>query len=372
MNKHHPQNERMKRRFLSDLKNARGRSVDLVDAVAAAIARFEEHTRYQDFKKWHPNLAISFKEHMLRQKNPLTGSPLSKSTLVVTLGHLRHFFQWLSDRSGYMSRIRCSDADYFNLSANDMRIANARRPRPVPTLQQVRHVVASMPATTDIERRNRALVAFTLLTGARDMAIASTKLKHVDLKAGSVLQDSREVKTKFRKTIVTYFMPVGTEVRQIFDDWFVHLRDTLLWGNDDPLFPATRMELGPTLQFQAVGLDHKHWSTASPIRAIFRSAFSGAGLQYFNPHSVRFTVAHLGMQLCRTAEEMKAWSQNMGHAHVLTTIACYGEVGEQQQGDIVRRLEERSRKGSIKVADLTEELMIAIKKLQALPPEEAG
>jgi len=32
-----------------------------------------------------------------------------------------------------------------------------------------------------IECRNRALIAFTLLTGARDSAIASMKLKHVDL-----------------------------------------------------------------------------------------------------------------------------------------------------------------------------------------------
>jgi hypothetical protein len=32
----------------------------------------------------------------------------------------------------------------------------------------------SMPVTTDIERRNCALIAFTILTGARDGAIASS------------------------------------------------------------------------------------------------------------------------------------------------------------------------------------------------------
>lgn len=37
-----------------------------------------------------------------------------------------------------------------------------------PTLEQVRHVIASMPEGTDIERRDRALMAFTLMTGARD------------------------------------------------------------------------------------------------------------------------------------------------------------------------------------------------------------
>jgi len=50
---------------------------------------------------------------------------------------------------------------------------------------------------TDIERRNRALIAFTILTGARDSAIASIKLKHIDLIHRGVKQDAREVKTKF-------------------------------------------------------------------------------------------------------------------------------------------------------------------------------
>ena len=53
-----------------------------------------------------------------------------------------------------------------------------------------------------IERRNRALIAFTLLTGARDSAIASMKLKHINLVAACVNQDAREVQTKFRSTKV--------------------------------------------------------------------------------------------------------------------------------------------------------------------------
>ena len=71
-----------------------------------------------------------------------------------------------------------------------------------------------MPSESDIELRNRALVAFTLLTGARDGAIASLKLKHVDLEEGRLLQDAREVRTKFSKTITTWFFPVGDEIRQ--------------------------------------------------------------------------------------------------------------------------------------------------------------
>jgi hypothetical protein len=41
------------------------------------------------------------------------------------------------------------------------------------------------------------------MTGARDSAIASMKLKHVDLAAGCVFQDAREVDTKYSKSFPT-------------------------------------------------------------------------------------------------------------------------------------------------------------------------
>jgi integrase len=75
------------------------------------------------------------------------------------------------------------------------------------------------PAAIEIERRDRALVAFTILTGARDGAIASLKLKHIDIDQGRVDQDAREVKTKFSKTFTTWFFPVGDDIRQIVVDW---------------------------------------------------------------------------------------------------------------------------------------------------------
>ena len=164
------------------------------------------------------------------------------------------------------------------------------------------------------------------------------KLKHVDLAAGSVFQDAREVQTKFSTSFTTYFFNVGSEVRQIFDDWVNHLRQQRLWGNDDPLFPATLVELGETQQFEAVGLARRHWSTASPIRAIFRSAFEAAGLPYFNPHSLRTTLTQLGESVCQSPEQFKAWSQNLGHEGVLTTFLSYGAVAPRRQGQIIQTL----------------------------------
>jgi len=176
------------------------------------------------------------------------------------------------------------------------------------------------------------------MTGARDSAIASMKLKHVDLVTGSIYQDASDVKTKFSKSFTTFFFPVGADVRKIVEDWVRYLRHERLWGNDDPLFAATATTLGAGREFEATGLKRQHWRTAAPIRGIFREAFTAAGLPYFNPHSLRNTLVQLGETLCRTPEDFKAWSQNLGHEGVLTTFRSYGAVGNRRQGDIIRGL----------------------------------
>jgi hypothetical protein len=71
-----------------------------------------------------------------------------------------------------------------------------------------------VPKTSIAERRNRALLALTLLTAARDSAIASLKLKHVDLNDESVFKDARQVSAKFGKSFTTFFFPVGKEFKQ--------------------------------------------------------------------------------------------------------------------------------------------------------------
>ena len=366
MIEHNPNNERIKRQYFAFLKEAKQHSEPTVDAVAKALDRFEIETKHKDFKAFHVHQAVAFKKRLAEQPAQRSGEKLSKATLYATLAHLKRFFQWLAGQPGYKSRISYSDAEYFNLSDKDTRIATARREQVSPTIEQVKHVLATMPAGTDIERRNRALFAFTLLTGARDRAIASFKLKHVDLDAGYVHQDAREVKTKFSKTFRTYFFPVGDEVLGIVTDWVRFLREVQLWGNDDPLFPATRIAVGASRHFEAAGLDRKHWSSAAAIRGIFREAFTAAGLPYFKPHSFRNTLVRLGETRCKDPEQFKAWSQNLGHEGVLTTFYSYGEVSNRRQGEIIRGL---ASEQPATMPDVTEFAKAVIREMRQSDPE---
>lgn len=338
MRTHSPENERIKRDYFTFLREAKRLSEHSIDAAAAALSKFEQYTKYRDFKRFHIQQAVGFKRRLADQVSHRTKERLSSSTLFATLNALRAFFHWLAGQPGYRSHLTYADADYFALSGKQTRIAKATLERPVPTIEQILHVLERMPDTTDIELRNRALIAFTLLTGGRDGAIASMKLRHVDMAEDKVVQDAREVRTKFSKSFVTWFFPVGDEVRQIVADWVKFLTTEKLFGPADPLFPATQVVLGEGHCFAAGGLSRAHWSNATPIRGVFKDAFERAGLRYANPHSFRKTLAQLGERLCRTPEEFKSWSQNLGHEQVLTTFSSYGQVSLHRQAQLIRGL----------------------------------
>ncbi|WP_299667404.1 hypothetical protein [uncultured Psychromonas sp.] len=98
------------------LKEAKRQNESSIDGVAKAINRFEQYSKFKDFKLFHFQQAVGFKKHLTNQKNEATNNPLSKATLHTTLRHLKSFFQWLAMQGGYKSPINYSDTEYFNLS----------------------------------------------------------------------------------------------------------------------------------------------------------------------------------------------------------------------------------------------------------------
>lgn len=338
MARHNAQNARIKREYFEYLEQAQGLNEASIDKAAKAIADFEESTGHKDFKKFHIRQAVAFKGKLDKAKNARTGKLLSRATVHSTLMAVRGFFIWLADKPGYKSRISYSDANYFNLPEKDVRIAKTVREKPIPTPEQVQRVLEKMPAATDIEKRNRALIALAALTGARADALATLKLKHIDLEQRWIDQDAREVRTKDSKTIKTTFCPVGGDALQIVTEWCEHLRRELQWCEDDPLFPKTLVGLGEQGGFQAAGLTREHWSNTGPIRTIYKRAFAAAGLPYYNPHCFRNMLAQLGEQICPTIEAFKAWSQNIGHENMLTTLTSYGKVPAARQAELIKRI----------------------------------
>lgn len=195
-----------------------------------------------------------------------------------------------------------------------------------------------MPSATPLQRRDKALFAFVVLTGARDGAIASMRLKHVDLVENCVYQDARDVKTKFAKTFTTWFFPVDTAYLETVQDWIAYLRQEELFGPSDALFPKPKMGLKDG-SFAALGLSRETYSNAGKLRVIIKEAFTNAGLPPFAPHSFRKTLGLMANDHCKTPEQFKAWSLNLGHENIATTLSAYCPVSPSRQGELIRGME---------------------------------
>ncbi len=330
------ENERIKRAYLIYFRDVNRRDEATVHKVADAILRFEASTGYKSFKRFHIEQPRAFKAKLAEDPSSATGKPLSKATVSSILRANKAFFQWLAGQPGFKSRISYSDADYFNQPAKDARVAHAQREGRCPTLAQCRHAFDAMPEVTEIDRRNKALFAFLMITAARGSAIASFRLKHIDLVEGSVFQDARQVRTKGAKTFTTYFLPIDPVYRSCFEAWVHHLRDDLLFGHDDPLFPPPKMgriDGG----FAVMGLEREPYKNTNALRAVIKSAFVTTGLPAFGPHSFRKTIVKWADGHYKSREAFKAFSQNIGHDSEVTTVGAYLMVSQDRQADLIRK-----------------------------------
>jgi len=339
MTKYNAKNERIKKEYFRYLAEAKGRNPTTIDGIRKSLRRYEEYNKLKDFAPLHREQAIAFKKHLANQKAERNNEPLSKATILSTLNHIKAFFEWLAYQRGNKRKIHLPDIAYFSLSDKETRIAKSSKYKRVPTMEQIRRVLAVMPTDNEVALRNRAVIAFTILTGVRDSALISLKLRHINLEEQLVMQDPVEVKTKFSKRIDTYFLPVGEDIRQIVLDWITYLYETKLYGHDVPLFPRTRIGQDDAHALKVAGLEREHWSASASVREILRNAFKSAGLPYYNPHSFRDTLVQVGYKQCsNNLEALKAWSQNLGHESMLTTLTSYGTISTYRQGEVIRGL----------------------------------
>ncbi len=336
MPKRNAENERVKHRYFEFLKQADGKSEQTIRQIEKAILRFEEFTAFANLKSFEQKQATGFKSALAKQD-------LALATILSTVNALKRFLGWLALQPGYKRRIRVDDIEYLNLSDKDTRAASAPSDNKFPSLRMIEKVIAQMPDETAIQKRDRALIAFTAITGIRDGALVSLKLKHFDIDRKLVLQNPREVATKASKKIDTFLFPLGDGFEKVFLDWVRYLRKEQLFADHDPLFPKPAVGHDQNDCFEIKGLSREHWANASPIRTIFKAAFAAAGLPIFTPHSFRHMIVSEMYARKLNISEFKGWSQNLGHEGAMTTLTSYGKLSLEEQGRLVRDSSDNSR-----------------------------
>jgi integrase/recombinase XerD len=352
------QNERIKRRYFDWLKEAEGLANSTIEKVERSIILWEDFTQMDDFRNFNSTAAKAFKKWLSERKNQNTSQPISLTTRHHYLICLSDFFKWLSGQQGYKSRISTDDIAYLKLDKKETKIALNPTRRRYPTLEIVQKVVQSIQPQNEVDRRDQALIAFTLLSGMRDEAITTLPLGCLNLETLEVHQNPEKgVKTKFSKDILTTLFVFDPKLLRVIQAWVDYLKKDKLFTDQDPLFPATKteQESSDSYCFTSEKIEQRFWKTTNSIRNIFKRRFEQAGQEYFSPHTFRHLATKLAIDLCSTPAEFKAVSQNLGHENVATTMFDYARLPDDEVSKKVKNI--TSNKGGENDEDVIKRLL---------------
>jgi site-specific recombinase XerD len=357
-------NDELRHEWRQDLQLKRGLKKSTIGAKLAALTAYEVFTSNRSFLKLDREQVAAFKEHLLETPSSTTGQRLSPSYIVHTLDHCSDFFEWLAEQKSGRNLDRGA-ISWFSASRADKARARAAEPRAIPAFDEGLAAFGAMPAGTLRERRNRAVFSLLLLTSIRADALASLPLGSVDLKKSKIWQDGRVVRTKNSKSFNAYFLGLAPEAGNAFVEWVSELRGLGLSAKD-ALFPRDteliHLEDDQTLSPGSFPT----WSGTSQIRAIIRNAFKAAGLAPHAVHVMRHMLTRHVFSLRPSAEEIIAWSMNLGHAHLETTFESYARPDEDRRAELIAGIGQNS--SPLNTADLD---ALALKLIQ-LDPEKAA
>lgn len=332
-------NEKLKRSFIRWLREAKGFAEATVTAGERALSRWEEFFDFEDFGRFTANKAINFKNHL---EHPVgLGKPLSANSRHHCLRRLCLFFQWLSTQPGYKTRITAEAISYLSLDKKTLQAISWPRQKKHPTLDYVRKLVESIQITTEIDRRDRALIAFLLLSGMRDKAVVSLPLGCFDPDTLEIRQYPKDgVDTKFGKSFVTLLVRFDNYLLGRVTDWVRYIREVKLFGSTDPVFPRNKVtQANGGYTFVSQEVEPVFWRSTGSIRRVLKERTDAAGLPYYFPHSFRHAHVRLALKHCQTAEQMKAISQNLGHENVGTTLTSYGTLDQYRIAEVIRSMD---------------------------------
>lgn len=336
------QNEVMKKQYFLYLKEVKGFSKDSIDAYERGILLWQECTDNKDFKSFGKQQTRAFKD-WIRNRTNRKDEALSLTYIYNVLRRLKGFFDWLSMQPHYKSKINQAVVEHLSLSKKETRIAIQPNKREIPSMEEVIKVIENIKIGSDVDRRDRALICFTLLTGARISAICSLPMMAFSEDTLTVDQNPKfGVKTKFSKHIITTFFPIEySQAVTYFVDWYRYLK---LKGftSKDPIFPRGIIENGEQniSYFNTGEVEPIFWQSSSSARKIFQKRFTDAEVPYYHPHTFRHLVVKEFAKTRLTEEEKKAISQNLGHENTGTTFGSYGygHIEEDRQIDIVKKI----------------------------------
>jgi len=179
-------NERIKRTYFRRLRGPSDLCEATIRNVEHSIGLYEEFTHFKDLGRFNQKKALEFKKWIESRRH--RDSMVAVATQYQILRKVKVFFYWLREQPGFRTRILLDDIGYLNLDRKEVKEATAYIGRQYPPLEYVVNLCNSIDIKSEIDMRDRALIAFTLLPGMRDKAIATLPLGRFSADASTINQ----------------------------------------------------------------------------------------------------------------------------------------------------------------------------------------
>lgn len=334
------ENVKIIRKYLDYLKEAEGLVKETVSDRASVIAHYEKFIDWRNFKVYNEKIAIQYKQSLIDYKNS-NDQPHLKNTIQNKLRAIRELHLWLYQQPGYRRHINPLHINYLRLDRKTLNaIATSKKFKKTPTFEEAQILIRSISNNCEIDRRDRALIAFTFLTGIRANSLKLIKLGDVDLKTFTVeLNPLDGTDTKFGKYNVVCILPYDIKLLEYIVEWIEELLSLKKFKISDPLFPMTKMENSPgTYCLNPSEVKPQFWKKTSAINKIFRDRANQANLPYYPPHSFRRLHYQHGRKYATNMEQQSALSQNISHNSIEISESYYGNIPPPKRFEILSKM----------------------------------
>ncbi|WP_425093971.1 tyrosine-type recombinase/integrase [Tropicimonas sp. S265A] len=314
------------------------------DRHLSAIRQFEVFLGNKAFKKLTLADCHKVRDHFKASLKPDAVERKSKSTVQHSVSHLRDFLDWLCKQEDYR-HLPADLPDALELPRAVYAKALPRDRKDYPSVEEAEQLLIQMPSRSVGDLRNRALFALAFLGALRADTLSSLRLRNIDCDTRLIVQNAEIARAKNGKSLRVKWFPINDTFQAAVKKW-VTLMEQGGFGPDDALFPP----LDAFYHFQKAG---KYLGKAVPVMTsthaiteAFRAACSSHTSTY-TPHSVKHTISSERDRRPLTAEQRKAWSENMGHENEQITERHYGKLSDEQRFELLEVVETETSLASI-------------------------
>ena len=342
-----------------------------------------------DFIEYHQNILLNTKHSVNNQKSRLNHALIWADDVPFSECHKikKTFPMYLTEKvnsneitNDYASRLCIDFREFLKFEItqnkaryNDIKLAfidsirvktfvDSAKTVDYYTLEDMEKIARYEPKSL-MERKTQAGACFLYLSGMRIGAFVSMPIECVDIPKMTVYQfPEMGVYTKFKKRAVTSLFNIPF-LLDVVKDWDTFIRQNSPSGatwyarltqeknpSIDPYFPETKD--------REKAFDYTYKNAESSFRKNLNKLCTLADVDYKHPHAFRHGHVHYGLEQAKTAEQVKAVSQNVMHNSTAITDKIYSRMTGDNINSIITSMgtNEKPKTNNISASDLIQSM----------------